>query len=100
VWLAACGADVLRIRCDASNDLDVCAVVHALCGDGSRLNGVFHAAHQLADAVVITTGGVWSGTGPSGSCPEGFARKTKGHKIKKNAPKAAKDFSLLSSVTL
>ena len=36
---------------------------------------------RLIPSSFITTGGVWSGTGPSGSCPEGFARKTKGVKI-------------------
>ena len=40
------------MRCDASDDGSVLVVARALRGDGLRLSGVFHAAHQLADAVL------------------------------------------------
>ena len=51
-WLAECGSDVRRARCDASDDAAVHGVVCALLGAGVRLGGIFHAAHQLADAVL------------------------------------------------
>ena len=51
-WLAESGATVLRICCDASDDGDVCAVVRGLCGEGRRICGIFHTAHQLADAAI------------------------------------------------
>ena len=50
--LAACGGSVRRVCCDASDDGGVREVVRALRGDGLRPSGVFHAAHQLADAVL------------------------------------------------
>ena len=51
-WLAERGAKVLRVRCDASDDGEVRAVVHALGGAKVQLRGLFHAAHQLADAAL------------------------------------------------
>ena len=51
-WVAAHGRSVLRVRCDASDDRDVCVVVHLLCRERLCISGVFHAAHQLADATL------------------------------------------------
>jgi hypothetical protein len=51
-WLAECSAGVRRVRCDASDDGYVRAIVRGLCGECLRLSGIFHAAHQLADAVL------------------------------------------------
>ena len=51
-WLANCGGDVRRVQTDASDDVAVGAVVRALCGDRLHLGGIFHAAHQLADALL------------------------------------------------
>ena len=51
-WLAGCSANVWRVRCDASDDVHVCAVARSLRGKSLRLSGIFHAAHQLADAVI------------------------------------------------
>merc|ERR1711965_279044 len=52
-WLAACDANVSRVRCDASDDGSVCSALRALYADGMRLARVFHAAHQLADALLV-----------------------------------------------
>ena len=52
-WLAKCAANVRRVCCDASDDAYLRAVIRALRRDGVRLSGVVHAAHQLADAVLI-----------------------------------------------
>ena len=49
-WLAKSDAEVVCVRCDASDDGGVRAIVRGLCGDNLRLHGVFHAAHALADA--------------------------------------------------
>ena len=51
-WLARNGADVRRVCCDASDDGNVRAIVGALHGKCLRMDGIFHAAHQLADAVI------------------------------------------------
>ena len=51
-WLAGHGGHVRRISSDAA---DVRAVHKAVCMLGSgglRLSGIFHAAHQLADAAI------------------------------------------------
>ena len=50
--LAACGGDVRCVRSDASDLSAAVAGVRALCGDGLRLEGVLHAAHQLADGAL------------------------------------------------
>ena len=51
---AADGVHVLlrRVRCDASDVLSVRTSTRALVGEGLRLEGVFHAAHALADAAL------------------------------------------------
>jgi SAM-dependent methyltransferase len=51
-WLVECHAGVRRIRCDASEDGQVCAIAFELCGSGLLVRGVFHAAHGLADATL------------------------------------------------
>ena len=51
-WIAGCGSIVRRVRCDFSEERSVCMVVSYLRGEGLRLSGVFHAAHQLADGTI------------------------------------------------
>ena len=48
------GGNVKRVRCDASDWSAVRTVIRGLAhGNGTPLSGVFHAAHQLADAALI-----------------------------------------------
>ena len=51
-WLAASGASVYRVRCDVSDDSGVRTMADAFYGDGLCFNGIFHAAHALADATI------------------------------------------------
>ena len=41
-----------RARCDVSDFLSVRAAMLSLTGDGCSPNGIFHAAHALADAAL------------------------------------------------
>ena len=52
VWLAECGAEVRRVRCDASDEGAVSAIAGSLSGDGVLFSGLFHAAHALADGLL------------------------------------------------
>ena len=51
-WIVNSGADVQRVRCDASDDGAVRTAVLELYGHKMRLCGIFHAAHHLADALL------------------------------------------------
>ena len=51
-WLSRSGRTIWRTRCDVSDEASVMGSVRGLLGDGLHVGGVFHAAHQIADAVL------------------------------------------------
>jgi acyl carrier protein/SAM-dependent methyltransferase len=52
-WLSRHGELIRRTRCDVSDDVSVRGAMWSMLGGGVvRLGSVFHAAHQLADAVL------------------------------------------------
>ena len=51
-WLSNCGSQVCRICCDISNERDILTSLYELHSNALRLGGIFHAAHQLADATL------------------------------------------------
>ena len=53
-WLAQSSGSVRRVRSDASDAGVVRSVLQVLHGDGLRVGGVFHAAHQLSDATLTS----------------------------------------------
>ena len=52
-WLAKHGGDVRRMRCDVSDEAMVRTTIRTIRGSKLQLRGIFHAAHMLADAMII-----------------------------------------------
>ena len=50
--LALNGSQIRRIRCDAAETISVGTILCGLSSEGSRVGGIFHAAHRLADATL------------------------------------------------
>lgn len=53
-WLTCCCGNVRRVSCNASENEDVRSTIRALSGDGIFISSIFHAAHQLADALLAS----------------------------------------------
>ena len=51
-WFSKRSVNVLRMRCDASDDGNTRGTMIQLLGNGVQFSGVFHAAHQLADGIL------------------------------------------------